>query len=128
MECEVTVAFGESLWNRETGKPKDENSAQLIKFLMELQTNNARVWYVPNPLLHAKVLYIEEPAEDGSESIRALVTSANFTERALCGANFELGVVFHDLDLYSHLKERVEKFTDGVLGAGRSLEDVVQTV
>lgn len=126
--CEVTLAFGESLWNRDTGEPRNEASAQLIKFLIELQDNRARIWYVPNPLLHAKVLYIEESAEDGQWSIRALITSANFTETALGGDNFELGAVFQDLDLFPHLKNRVKDFTNGVLGAGRSLEDVVQEV
>lgn len=123
---EVTLAFGESLWNRDTWEPRDEASAQLVKFLIELRDNGARVWYVPNPMLHAKVLYVEEATKNGRRPVRCLVTSANFTETALGGNNFELGAVFQDLDLCPQLNKRVKDFTDGVLGAGRSLEDVVQ--
>lgn len=124
--CEVMIAFGEPLWNRDTWEPKDESCTQIIDFLKELRSNGARVWYVPR--LHAKILYVEESVMGGRQPLHTLIGSANFTESALGGDNLELGVVFRDLNFYPQLAQRVRNFTGGLPGAGRSLEDVVQEV
>lgn len=124
--CEVMIAFGESLWNRDTWEPKDESCAQIIDFLKELRSNGARVWYVPR--LHAKILYVEESAMEGRQPLHTLIGSANFTESALGGHSLEMGAVFRDLDSYTQLAQRVRNFTGGLTGVGRSLEDVVQEV
>jgi len=87
---------------------------------MELKDHGAKVWYVPR--LHAKVLYVEEAVTDSRQSTRALITSANFTDMAIRGRNFEIGVAFEDLDSHATLKETIKKFTDDVLGAARPLE------
>lgn len=124
--CTVMIAFGESLWDEETWEPRNEAYKKLVNFLMELQYNGAKVWYVPR--LHAKILYVEESAIEGRQPLHVLLTSANFTESALGGNNFELGATFRDLDLSPQLTDRVKNFTGGLPGAGRSLEDVVQKV
>lgn len=122
--CEVTVAFGEPLWNRDTWEPKNEDCAKIIDFLKELRSSGARVWYVPR--LHAKILYVKESTTEDRQPLHALIGSANFTESALGGGNFEMGAVFRDLDSCPQLEQRVRNFTGGLPGAGRSLEDVVQ--
>jgi len=118
-ECTVTIAFGENLYKPGTVEPKNEFCRQLIDFLKELEDYGASVWYVPRPMLHAKVLYVEQPVTDSRQSIRALITSANFTDMAIRGSSFELGVAFENLESDPALQESIEKFTDGVLGAKR---------
>ena len=115
--CTVTIAFGENLYKQGTDKPRNALCGELIEFLKELEGHGARVWYVPK--LHAKVLYVEHTMEHSRQLILALITSANLTNNAIRGANFELGVAFEDLALYPTLRQDIEKFTDGVLGAQR---------
>lgn len=119
-ECTVTIAFGENLSKPGTGEPRNEFCRRLIGFLKELEEHGARVWYVPRPMLHAKVLYVEQAVTDSRQSTRALITSANFTNTAIRGDNFELGVAFENLESHPTLKEGIKRFTDGVLGAKRS--------
>jgi len=120
-ECTVTIAIGENLWQRRA-EPRDEIRRQrLIEFLKELEEHGARVWYVPRPMLHAKVLYVEQSMAGPPQSARALITSANFTNTAIRGGNFELGVALENLESCPTLQEDIKKFTDRVLGAARPL-------
>lgn len=121
-ECTVTVAYGASLLRRDRQEARDETSRQVLEFLHDLEAHGARVYHVPRPMLHAKVLYIEERLADNRYSSRALVSSANFTEPGIGGSNYELGISLHDLESRPSLKNKIKEFTNGVLGRARSLE------
>ncbi len=120
-DCTVTVAFGDRLWDTETGSPRNELCRQVLDFLKEIEDYGANVWHVPDPLLHAKVLYVEEEMPGAGRTSRALVSSANFTETGIGGSNFELGIGFEDLEACPILAQSIKKFTDGVLGAARPI-------
>jgi len=101
---------------------KDEASRQALQFLHDLEVLGARVYYVPSPRLHAKVLYVEERIARSRYTTDALVTSANFTQRGIGGGNYELGIALRNLESLPGVKNKIRDFTNGVLGRARSLE------
>jgi phosphatidylserine/phosphatidylglycerophosphate/cardiolipin synthase-like enzyme len=124
--CTVSVAFGEDLWKPGSSDPRDEVCRQTLAFLKDLEHRGATVWYVPRPMLHAKVVYVEGRGATGSPLARALVTSANLSTSATRGNNYELGVELNDLHNEPDLQQRVKDFTGRAINVGRSLEDVVR--
>lgn len=126
--CTVTVAFGGSLWKPGTVEPKDKVCRQAFAFLEELQDRGANIRYVQRPMLHAKLLYVEEMLRGHRKDTRCLVTSANFTRSATRGGNRELGVSLGNLAADVRLENKIRSFTNKVIDSGRSLEDVVREV
>jgi len=118
--CTVTVAFGEELRDPETLQPKNQLCRQVLDFLQELQDHGAKVLYVPTPMLHAKVIYVEKGLAHGRMRTRALVTSANLTPTAIGGGNYELGVGLDNLDANAVVEQKIKEFTDRVIRSGRS--------
>lgn len=119
-DCTVTLVYGSSLLKRDRQEARDEKSRDVLDFLAQMEDHGARVHRVPR--LHAKVLYVEERLTERERSIRALISSANFTESGIGGRNYEVGIGLNDLELQPALKQRIKYFTDGVLGRPRPLE------
>lgn len=120
--CTVTIAYGERLLKRDRQTAKDEASRQALQLLQTLEALGARVYYVPRPMLHAKVLYVEERIAKDQYSTRALVSSANFTKGGMRGGNYELGIALPQLESLPGVKNKIRDFSSGVLGKARSLE------